>query len=58
MSLCPLLVACALFVWFGQCPPAEYRPAEQYRPPLRLDTVGEWTPSFYPYPPQQPTLEC
>lgn len=45
------------FIYFGLCPPRAGRP-QVYAPPLSFDTVGEHTPSFYPYPDPQMPVDC
>lgn len=47
------------FVAFSACPPDGWARAEPYQPPLALDTGPlDWTPSLYPYPPQQAVETC
>jgi hypothetical protein len=45
------------YVFFGVCPPRSETP-QFYAPPLVLDTVGEVTPSFFPYSKQEKPVDC
>ena len=58
------------YIFFGQCPPtdgietkgqewSDYQAPELYAPPLAWDTEPfDWTPSMWPYAPQQPAGDC
>ena len=47
------------YIYFGVCPPDHPMSALPYAPPLALDVPPyDATPSFYPYPPQQPGEPC
>lgn len=46
-------------IWFGSCPPPAGSRAVAYHPAYALDAPPyDWTPSFYPYSEQAPTIDC